>query len=257
MLRRNMNAADYYSTIFRRKSVRKYYQEPLNKSILQKIKKNLSTLKPIDPTLETEFKIISGSQVHTRMMRKAPHYIAAFSQKKDDNLMNIGFMLQQMDLYLSSNGIGSCWQGIPQPNREVLRSSRLEFIILMAFGKPKEELHRKSVEDFKRKSLEEITNTIEAKDLLEPVRLAPSATNSQPWYFEVNEHKIHAYSVKSNFLKKLFIKKYIPIDMGIALYHLKVSCEHQGKNVEILKESRKDLIPAGLKYVASVRCNNQ
>ncbi len=45
-------------------------------------------------------------------------------------------MLQQMDLFFSASGIGSCWQGLPKPDKDMLNSSNLEFIILMAFGKP-------------------------------------------------------------------------------------------------------------------------
>nr|WP_243687870.1 nitroreductase family protein [Methanobacterium formicicum] len=29
----------------------------------------------------------------------------------------MGFLLQQMDLFFSAHGLGSCWQGIPQPKK--------------------------------------------------------------------------------------------------------------------------------------------
>jgi hypothetical protein len=41
------------------------------------------------------------------MMKKAPHYIAVFSQAKEGYLTNVG-LLQQMDLYFSANSLGSC-----------------------------------------------------------------------------------------------------------------------------------------------------
>ena len=65
-------------------------------------------------------------------------------------------MLQQMDLFLSANGIGSGWQGMPRLTKEILNTSKLEFVILLAFGKPKERLHRETVSEFKRKPLREI-----------------------------------------------------------------------------------------------------
>ena len=49
---------------------------------------------------------------------EAPHFLAFFSEVKDGYAANAGFMMQQMDLFLSANGIGSCWQGGPKPIRE-------------------------------------------------------------------------------------------------------------------------------------------
>ena len=85
-----------------------------------------------------------------------------------------------------SHRAGSCWLGIPQPTKDAADSSNLEFIILMAFGNPKETLYRTSTAEFKRKPLTETTNIMGADELLEPTRLAPSAVNNQNWYFTGN-----------------------------------------------------------------------
>lgn len=163
-------------------------------------------------------------------------------------------MLQQMDLLFSANGIGSCWQGIPIPKGDVLNRSDLKFIILIAFGKPSEPLYRESTSEFKRNPLQRISNIEGVDELLEPVRLAPSATNSQPWFFKGNETVIHAYSVKPNFLKAIVVNKYIPIDVGIAIYHLKVAAEHFGKNADIMFDKKEDKnSPKGYKYFATLK----
>jgi hypothetical protein len=57
--------------------------------------------------IETELKILSSGDVKRMMMKKAPHYIAVFSQAKEGYLTNVG-LLQQMDLYFSANSLGSC-----------------------------------------------------------------------------------------------------------------------------------------------------
>jgi Putative TM nitroreductase len=135
-----------------------------------------------------------------------------------------------------------------------LKSTNLEFVILMAFGKTNLSLHRMSISEFKRKPLSKITDIIGADELLEPVRLSPSAGNSQPWFFTGDESMIHAYSVKPNFIRGLLTKKYTLIDIGIALYHLKVAAEHFSKTVEILFEKNaEENTPKGYKYVASLR----
>ncbi|WP_282730946.1 nitroreductase family protein [Methanobacterium alcaliphilum] len=100
--------------------------------------------------------------------------------------------------------------------------------------KPQRNLHRSNISEFKRKSLHEITDIKGLDDILEAARIAPSATNAQPWFFKGNNNIIHTYTIKPNFVKGLFTKKYPPIDVGIALYHLKLVAEHLGKKTELL-----------------------
>jgi len=227
-----MENYDLYPMIFKRKSIRTYDMVPLNKKILQKISDFLNSLQPMYDDIITEFKIIPHNQVK-RTMRKAPHYIAAFSENKAHYLTNIGFMLQQMNLFFSANEIGSCWQGIPQPIKEVKGNSNLEFVILMAFGKAKKTLYRMNKSEFIRKPLWKITDITGMKELLEAARLAPSSTNSQPWYFTGNENTIHAYIGNTGLLRRFFAKNLLQIDVGIALYHMKLAAEHFGRKVTI------------------------
>jgi hypothetical protein len=69
--------------------------------------------------VQTEIKIVGPDNVKIRVMKKAPHYIAIFSETKEGYLTNIGFMFQQMDLFLSRNDIASCWQGIPASKKRI------------------------------------------------------------------------------------------------------------------------------------------
>ncbi len=248
-----MNQNDIYEAIFKRKSIRNYDSTQIDQNHLKDITENLGGLKPISEGIKTEFKIISSDQVTRKGMNKAPHYIAAFSEAKDSYKTNIGFMLQQMDLYFSANGMGSCWLGIPQPIKEVTESSSLEFIILMSFGNSKEKLYRTSVSQFKRKPLSEITNIEGADELLEPVRLAPSAINLQNWYFTGDKNLIHAYSSKSGFFRSIVGGSYFPVNMGIAICHLQLAAEHLGWKTKIIFEKDKDKKwPKDREYVASL-----
>jgi nitroreductase len=239
-----------YETIFKRKSIRKYDLTPLDEHTLAQIMAHISTLKPIYDNIEIEMKIVSQKDVKSLLSAKAPHYFAVFSEAKDGYLTNVGFMLQQMDLFLSANGIGSGWQGIPKPTKEILNSSKLEFVILLAFGKPKEQLYRETVSEFKRKPLEEITNIKGADELLEPVRLAPSAMNSQKWFFAGDASTIHVYRAKSNFITAFMFEKMSKISMGIAICHLWIAANHFGKEVEFMcdKEAQNNP-PSGHDYV--------
>ena len=60
---------------------------------------------------------------------------------------------------------------------------------------------------------------------MEPARLAPSAINSQPWYFKHTEDGFDVYQIRQNILKRQVLKKWNPIDVGIALAHMYVANE--------------------------------
>lgn len=249
-----MEKNNLYPAIFKRKSIRNYDLSSLDENTLEEITNYLGNLMSIYKDIKTELRIISTEDVKRRMMKKAPHYIAAFSENKEGYLANIGFMLQQVDLFLSANGIGCCWQGIPKPKGNILNASDLEYIIVLAFGKPAEPLHRESISEFKRKTLDKITDVNGVEELLEPVRIAPSSTNSQPWFFKGDKNLIHAYGAKPGFLRAVFVRKFNGIDIGIALYHLKLSAEYQGMEFEIVHDVNAQNNPLqGYEYVASAK----
>lgn len=251
-----MDKADLYETIFKRKSIRKFDLNPLDENTLKEISDRLQRLEPLHDNIKIEFKILSPDLVKRRMMKKAPHYIVVFSEVKEGYLSNVGFMLQQMDLFLSANGLGACWQGIPTLKKEALESSNLKFIILMPFGTPQETLHRINISEFKRKPLKEITDIKGADDILEAARIAPTATNAQSWFFTGDKNLIHACYIEPGRIKGLLTKKYPPMDVGIGLYHLKLAGEHFGRKPEIIfdKNLAKNL-KKEYNYVASLKLN--
>ena len=252
-----MKDEDLYAAIFKRKSVRNFDLTALDQNVLDEIWQKLGSLEPMSPDIKTEFKIVPSEKVSTRIMKRAPHYVAAFSEAKGAYASNVGFLLQQMDLYFSASGFGSCWQGIPRPAKDVVESSNLEFVILMAFGNPSETLHRASASEFKRKPLSEITDIQGADELLEPARLAPSAVNRQNWYFTGDKTVVHAYSFKPGFLRNLLEGKYFPINVGIAMYHLQLAAKHFGRKATVVFEEEKEKNPTRDRdYIASLKIEN-
>jgi nitroreductase len=253
-----MDQTSLYEAIFKRKSVRDYDPTPLDQNRLEEITRNLQTLTPMVPEIKTEFKIITPNQVSRKLSNKAPHYVAAFSEAKGAYKANLGYLLQQMDLYFSANGLGSCWLGIPQPTKEVTDASNLEFVILMSFGNPKEPLYRADASEFKRKTLSEITNIKGADELLEPVRLAPSAINLQNWYFTGTKQAIYAYSAKAGFLRGIVGGSYFPLNVGIALCHLQLSAEHIGGKTQFVFDGSIDKTPPNnFEYIATLEIENK
>jgi nitroreductase len=243
-----------YETIFKRKSIREYDLTPLDGHTLAETMAHTSALKPLYDDIKIEVKLLSQKDVKGLFLAKTPHYLALFSEPKDGYLTNAGFMLQQMDLFFSAHGLGSCWQGMPKPTKEILDSSKLEFVILLAFGKPKERLHRESVSEFNRKPLGEITDVKAADELLEPARLAASAMNRQQWFFTGNASTIHAYRAKSSFLTAFMFERMSKISMGIAICHVWIAAKHFGKEVEfVCDKEAQNKPPAGDDYVITIK----
>jgi hypothetical protein len=242
-----MDEEKLYETMFKRKSIRKYESTPLDKSTLEKVHSEIASLKPMVPGIKTEIRLLGTDDVKGMFKAEAPHYLAIFSEEKEGFAANAGFMLQQMDLFFSANGIGCCWQGGPKPTKKVESIAGMEYIIMLAFGKPTETLHRKTVAEFKRRQLSEISDIKGSDELLEPVRLAPSGINNQSWYYRGDENRIDAYYAKS-----MVTDQMNQINVGIGLCHLWLSVTHARKQVEFIVDSKAvEKAPKGYRYVIS------
>lgn len=242
---------DLYEAIFHRKSVRKYNLEPLPGEILKKIADFVDTIKPLDSGIEYEFVYLSDDSVKNLLPIKAPHYILMYAKKKGRYLLNAGYMMQQLDLYLSNSGIGSCWLGLAKPSKEVMPSNNgLDYVIMLAFGNCEKNIYRTGVEEFNRKPMANLTSLEELQDILSPALLSPSSSNTQPWYFSGTKDEIIISREKLNIFKEQLYGKMNQIDIGIALCHLVLSLEHQGKKVD-LNFTPVD-VPNGNEFMVSV-----
>ena len=229
--------------IYARRSVRRYADEPLDERELRELRYAFGRMKPLYPGIRVRWEILEKEQVRFYMPWKSPQLLAVYSQKKEGYLENVGFLFQQMDLYLQSIGLGSCWMGLGKP-RHINEEDGMEFVILLAFGKPQGTPLRIGSADFKRKPLLGIADREDAA--LESARLAPSSTNSQPWYFTHEEDAYHAYMATDGLRKHTMIGTMNRIDMGIALAHMYVANEERFRFF-CLEAPKKD----GYQYVGS------
>lgn len=236
-----------YEAIFRRKSVRKYAPGKLDPAMMEKVVSQMANLKPLFPEIRVEMKIMTNPEVKGMFKVDALHFLAFFSEVKEGSPANAGFMMQQMDLFLSANGVGSCWQGGPKPIKESIGASELEYVTLLAFGPPAEDIYRKSVAEFKREPLAKVSEVKGYDDLLEPARLAPSGTNNQPWFFTEGNGAIHV-----SYARSMIVDRMNQISCGIALYHMWLAAIHSGKTVELRNDRSGDANPPKkYSYVAS------
>ena len=238
-----------YEAIFKRKSVRKYDPAPLPDSALAEIDVIAKSGKPLIEGIGSRIFYLGPNEVSMASV-KAPHYLCLYSEKKDRYLMNAGFMLQQIDLSLSANGYGSCWIGLGKPAGSPPEANGLDYVIMLAFGKAAEPVYRANTSEFIRKSLPEITQITGADGLLEPVRLAPSASNTQPWFISGSATEIVMCRKKFNPIKAAVYNKFNQIDSGIALCHLWLAIENKGKNAAF--DFDRMSVPGGYDFMAKV-----
>jgi len=233
--------SELYPVIFKRKSIRKFTNKPLDQSLMEKLKNHISKLEPLFENIKTEVAILGENEIGGIFSIKAPYYIAIYSEEKEGYLLNSGYILQQFDLYLSKEGIGTVWLGLGKPKENLNSRNGLKYVITIGFGNANEEIHRNTVSDYKRKELNEISSAKGDEKLIEVVRLAPSSTNNQPWYLEGSESEIDIYCKRLSFVKSTFfplLNKFLPIDIGIALCHLTIAAIYLEKEIEFRKDNK-------------------
>lgn len=201
--------------IYKRKSCRSFTNVPVEESVIRKIR--AFPLKPLYPDIQVYWDIVNRDHVKCICPWTTPQLITVYSEEADGYLENVGFLFQQLDLYLQSLGLGVCWLGMGKMNPKTAQGKDgMQFVIMLSFGYPKGDQLRQDGKGFKRKRLAQISDREDSR--LEPARLAPSSVNSQPWFFSHAGDTIHVYCTRKgmgSYLNR--------IDMGIALAHLYVA----------------------------------
>jgi nitroreductase len=224
-----------YETIFVRRSVRKYIPQPLAPEELKKIETYFNGIKQLK-NCRVSIKFATAGEVTDKHAKDAQHYILCYCQHTTEEFINVGYVMQQMDLYLQSKGLGSVWLGIPNPKDVALKQD--DYCIMMAFGST-EVPKRGSESEFNRLPIAEVGNCDNA--VVNAGRLAPSATNSQPWKFLFDDGKVTADYFGRGVLKAWLRKKFSKIDLGIASKHIELALQNEGKEVsEVMPKSDKN-----------------
>ena len=218
-----------YQMIFKRKSFhlfRNIGNEKITEEELKDIENKFKELKPLQEDIKVKIKIVKDS---TTCRRGQEYCILFYSEKKDNYLQNIGYLGEQLDLYLVSKNIGTLWFGIGKVEEKQLEG--LDFVIMIAIAKvDKEDKFRKDMYKSKRKELSEIWKGDSYLDIGNIIRFAPSACNTQPWLVEAspNELKVYRYRKegKRGIMPKDMVIYYNQIDIGIFLCFLELTLQN-------------------------------
>lgn len=229
-----------FEAIFTRKSVRNFIMEKVEWKVLDDILKFANELPKLFDGIAVEFKLVSNIEkkqgFHGPFSVKAPYYICISSEKKDNYLLNAGYMMQQISLYLTTKGLGSCYLGLANPGRGLKSTMRYEYVIALAFGKSATPIHRNHLEANRLPEKDTVVYkedvNADIRQILTAARLAPSGLNNQPWRFVVYKNRIHIFTRKNATLYKIMDANNM-IDIGVMMAHLLIAAEELWVDVSI------------------------
>ena len=234
--------------IYHRKSFRNYSNQLLSEEILQEIEEAITSAKPLYPHIKYDWTFATADSIRCMQNWRSPHYIIMFSEDVEGARENLGFIFQQVELFMQSKGIGTCWLGLGKLDSsfDSEKYKGMECLMMMSFGTPQDDELRTDISQFNRKTMSEISDREDQR--LECARIAPSAVNSQPWYFVHDDETIHVYCVTKYLIHKV-LGKMNKFDIGIALAHI---YEENKDTFEFFKtETQKEL--KGYYYIGSIR----
>ena len=214
--------------------MRKFSEKKLSQEEFAKVEAYLKQAKPLLPDVKVEYQIVPCKETNCKF--NAEYCLLVYSEETDLWLANIGYVLEQWDLYLTTLNVGVCWYGMGKVD-EAERNG-LKYGIMLAFGKNDEADFRKDVGEFNRKKSNEFWNLADGESaercVADIARLAPSAVNSQPWKVveEGNVLKIYREKSKVPVLSSILFKHWNKVDIGIFLTFLEIALESQGYTFE-------------------------
>ncbi|MFW5913831.1 MAG: nitroreductase family protein [Bacillota bacterium] len=204
-------------------------------------------------------------------IKQAPYFIGGVIENSFEGMVDYGFLFEEVILRLTEKDFGTVWLG------GTFKRERFEFEVdvkkgeiipaISPVGYSAEQSMRERVlrgftkaktrkpydELFFTPDLEPVAKDNVFKEYLELLRLAPSASNKQPWRVIVEDNVFHLFLERTEGYAKHLPTDIQAIDMGIALAHLYLPIKEDGYTSEIIQNKPKDV--EGWEYVISLEVN--
>jgi len=167
----------------------------------------------------------------------APYYIVAVAQNNKNSLLDVGYAFERIILFAESMGFGTCWLAATSfdRNEAELRVDLKDGEIIAAISPIGEKAAKKTeAELIERKKLKsdsrldldilfadavtggKITDE-KTREILQMVRIAPSALNNQPWRIVMDGGIANFYVIRRFYLPLKY--DFQMLDLGAAIYH--------------------------------------
>ncbi len=273
--------------IKKRSSIRTYTPEYLPETIIAELKEYSKSLNgPFNSKLRFEFitndsfKDTTGGRIGTYGVIKGAQNFIVLLIKDSDNrsLLDAGYVFEQLILFATSLDLGTCWLGGTFRKKGLDKATNMQsdemIPVISPVGYPEknkslvDRVMKAASSSKKRKPWNELffDNTIDnpldeigAKDYatpLEMVRLAPSASNIQPWRIIKDNGYWHFFMESSPIVNKALGFEIQRIDMGIAMCHFELTAKE--KELEgnwLINEKPPQIGNDKLQYIATWECS--
>ena len=208
------------------------------------------------------------------VIKGANQYIGTTIKLEPMSLEALGYEMEAVILYLAHLGLGTCWLGGTFDREGFAHAMKIKdgelFPIITPYGYAASTKHEMEIEMrkmiqadqrfdwsklfFKNDFNSPLTKE-EAGDIafaLEMVRLAPSASNKQPWRILLKDGVCHFYEYKEPGYSDRFPYDIQRVDMGIAAAHFDLSVKEKGIKGSFNTSYEPKLeLPVDMEYVFS------
>ena len=282
-----MAATGITGLIKKRYSCRSYRNEPLAEDDKSAVEKLLAQ-KIAGPFGSTpQFVLLSSEPGDSGSLKKLGTYgfiknpaafVAGYVRESEMDLEDYGYCMEKIILTLTGMGLGSCWIGGSfrkssfTERAGITNDEIIPAVASTGYIADKETITDRIVKagagSKKRKPWDELFSNEKFKPLhlsvndpyteaLEMVRLAPSASNRQPWrvvnntgtnIFHFYMERTASYTISNKLFKLADLQR---IDMGISMCHFELTASENGLRGKWIKKETEINAPAGWEYTVT------
>lgn len=240
----------------KRKSMRTYKEESISQELRQKLINYIEDVKAPFNT-KVRFKIIDMNNISSDVklgtygvIKGAKTFICSAVEKGNRYEENLGYVFEKIILYATTLGLGTCWLGGTFKRGEFGKAMELkesEFVpVITPVGYIKENRslldsimviaagskNRKAWNElFFDKSFDKVIKRDEVgkfEEAFEMVRIAPSASNKQPWRIVKDGNSFHFFIARNKGYGKALNFDIQRLDIGIAMCHFESTLKDLG-----------------------------
>jgi hypothetical protein len=259
--------------IRRRYSCRTYLERPIERGLQQQITGFAAALEPGPFGGSARFSLIAAGEDDHKILRQlgtygfikgASGYLIGATDDGEEKLEDFGWQMERLVLFATALGLGTCWLGgtFTKSSFAAKSSARPGELIpaVIATGyiahKPRrvDHLIRRGAKGDRRLAWERLffeegfsaalprQGSAGYALPLEMVRLAPSASNQQPWRVVRQGERWHFYlrrtpGYRERLLNRLFTQADLQrVDLGIAMCHFELTARELGLPGEWVKQ---------------------
>ena len=252
-------------TISQRFSCRHYQKQPIQEDHIHKLRDFIEALSPGPFGSQIRFKLIASTVEDRKALqglgtygfiKNAPAFIIGASNPSDYHLEDYGFLLEQIILFATSLGLGTCWLGgtfsksrfseqieLRQDEQmpavaaigEIANPNQKRQGLISRIARAQERLPWENLFFNYTAGVPLLPNEAgEYTSPLEMVRLAPSASNKQPWRVIASNDSWHFYLQRTPGYRGDPIKQVLKlcdlqrVDMGISMSHFQLTTQELG-----------------------------